>query len=526
MKAKFTKTNQRNIFIALLFLLLNHGLQAQTTHIVNVTNNSFTPEVITISVGDEVSWTNTEGFHNVNGTKGTFPGNPESFGNNTGTGWTYNYVFNTPGTYDYQCDPHFGLGMVGQVIVEAPAYSLTVNFSGMNPHIGQNLWLRVENVESGDEIFRGSDVVEASFSVIIPGIETGNDYLIEMYADHNQNGRYDAPGNDHAWSVEVNDVDGNETVDFVHNTNFTDIEWEHAATVRLSGMNPHVGQEIYFALIETASGIVVDRESETVSESFSVVLDELESGIGYHIDFFADHNDNGYYDAPSDDHAWRIEIESANGDEIIDFSHNTNFTDIEWKHRLRVQFDGMNPHVGQMMKLYVRDQSNGAILDSVIVSPIEDADFDIESHILEVGGSYYVDFYADLNNNGVYDAPPADHAWRMMANNTMGDVDLAFVHNTDFTDIMTAETTYLSLVNAEMALQIYPNPATSQITFKSEASISSAEILSLSGALLKAHKEINAFQHSISIEELPAGVYLLRIQSDDAADTVERIVKR
>ena len=214
--------------------------------------------------------------------------------------------------------------------------------------------------------------------------------------------------------------------------------------------------EIYFALIETSTGIVVDRESEIVTESFSVVLDELESGVGYHIDFFADHNGNGYYDAPADDHAWRLEIASANGDEVFDFSHNTNFTDIEWKHRLRVRFDGMNPHIGQMLKLYVRDQSSGTTLDSVTVAQIEDADFDIESHILEVGGSYTVDFYADLNKNNIYDAPPADHAWRLEVNNAMGDVDLDFTHNTTFTDIMKTETTSFAPTYAENALKWFP----------------------------------------------------------------------
>jgi plastocyanin len=501
-------------------------LQAQATHNVNVTNDVFTPKLITIVAGDEVTWTNSEGFHNVNGSTGTYPDNPESFGNSTGTGWTYSHTFTIPGVYNYQCDPHVGLGMVGQVIVEAPASALTINFSGMNPHVGQDLWLRVEDADSGEEIFRGSEVVEASFSMVVQGIETGNDYVVEMYADHNGNGRYDAPGDDHAWSLQVNNADGDETVDFVHNTNFTDIEWEHAATVRLSGMNPHVGQEIYFALIESATGRIVDRESEIVSESFSVVLDELESGMGYHVDFFADHNGNGYYDAPATDHAWRLEIASANGDEVLDFSHNTNFTDIDWKHRLRVRFDGMNPHIGQMLKLYVRDKSTGATLDSVSIAQIEDADFDIESYILEPGASYYVDFYADLNGNGVYDAPPADHAWRLAVNNAMGDVDLDFTHNTTFTDISVTGTTSAAPFFADNSIKVYPNPATDHVTIETEVIIRSAAVLSLSGAVLRSYSGINSTMQTISMEDLSPGVYLLRVSSGNAAENVLRIIKR
>ena len=30
-----------------------------------------------------------------------------------GSGWTYSHVFTIPGTYNYQCDPHAGMGMIG-----------------------------------------------------------------------------------------------------------------------------------------------------------------------------------------------------------------------------------------------------------------------------------------------------------------------------------------------------------------------------------------------------------------------------
>lgn len=92
-------------------------LNAQRSHVVDVTNNIYTPAELTINVGDTVIWTNSQGFHNVNGTTDTYPSNPESFGNSTGSGWTYSYVFNTVGSYDYQCDPHVGFGMTGIINV-------------------------------------------------------------------------------------------------------------------------------------------------------------------------------------------------------------------------------------------------------------------------------------------------------------------------------------------------------------------------------------------------------------------------
>lgn len=84
------------------------------------TDNKFTPATVTIKVGETVTWKNNGGFHNVNGTTDTYPDNPEGFtnGNASGSAWTFTHTFTKAGTYDYRCDPHAGLGMVGKVIVE------------------------------------------------------------------------------------------------------------------------------------------------------------------------------------------------------------------------------------------------------------------------------------------------------------------------------------------------------------------------------------------------------------------------
>lgn len=303
--------------------------RAQTSHVVDVTNNIFTPDQLTVSVGDTVVWTNSEGNHNVNGTQTTYPSNPESFGNETGVGWTFSHVFTVPGTYDYQCDPHVGWGMVGQVVVEGSVGNiLTINFTGMTPHVGQTLWLVVEDRDESEEILRMSRLIEESFTVEVPGIVAGNDYRVEFFADHNGNGSYDDPPTDHAWRYDLDEVSENEVLDFTHNTDFKDVDWDHRVVVNLSGMTPHVGQEIYFALIDAASGEVIDRESEIVSESFTVELTKTRSESAYRVDFFSDHNSNGHYDAPPADHAWRLEFESSAGDDTLDFVHNTDFTDI------------------------------------------------------------------------------------------------------------------------------------------------------------------------------------------------------
>ena len=103
-------------YLSFLTAILFTFSSIATNHVVNTQGMTFSPSNITITVGDSVTFNNTGGVHNVNGTTQTFPQNPESFGNNLGSGWTYVHVFTTSGLYDYQCDPHIP-GMVGTIQV-------------------------------------------------------------------------------------------------------------------------------------------------------------------------------------------------------------------------------------------------------------------------------------------------------------------------------------------------------------------------------------------------------------------------
>ncbi|MFZ6053198.1 T9SS type A sorting domain-containing protein [Halocola ammonii] len=102
--------------VAMLFAgLFSFESNAQVSHQVDVADFQFDPSQLTINVGDTVIFTNSEGNHNVNGTQEDFPDNPESFGNDVGTGWTYSFVFTLPGTYNYVCDVH--PNMTGSITV-------------------------------------------------------------------------------------------------------------------------------------------------------------------------------------------------------------------------------------------------------------------------------------------------------------------------------------------------------------------------------------------------------------------------
>ncbi len=122
MKYTFTPIHLlfKSFLFSLVFLSFSFISNAQQTHNVTVSSFQFSPSTLTINVGDMVVWTNTNGSHNVNGTQGTFPGNPVSFGNNVGSGWTYSFTFTVAGSYNYHCDPHSG-AMMGSITVLNPS---------------------------------------------------------------------------------------------------------------------------------------------------------------------------------------------------------------------------------------------------------------------------------------------------------------------------------------------------------------------------------------------------------------------
>jgi plastocyanin len=83
--------------------------------------NTFSPDSVMINVGDTVHWTSS-GAHTV--TSGTGPNDPNSgdLFDRTGfnSGHTFDFVFAVAGVVNYYCDPHFGTGMTGKVVVVAP----------------------------------------------------------------------------------------------------------------------------------------------------------------------------------------------------------------------------------------------------------------------------------------------------------------------------------------------------------------------------------------------------------------------
>ncbi|KAA3662519.1 MAG: hypothetical protein DWQ10_02200, partial [Calditrichaeota bacterium] len=314
---------------------------------------------------------------------------------------------------------------------------LTLDLRNMSPHSGQKLQVRVVDKYNNQEVARKSldAISEADFMMFFDGIEPGGSYRVDFYADLNDNGKYDNPPGDHTWRLEVDDVQGDTTLSFSHNTNFTSLAWQAAAVVTMQNMNPHVGQHFEARLVDKKSRLEISRFSmeEIDASEFSFSLPGIVDGDEYYVEFFSDHNGNKLYDAPPADHTWQLEFKADDGDANLNFSHNTNFTPLAWSNKLALQMSNMTPHVGQALYVRAIDVLTGKEVGRTELAAIPQAEFEIFVVGSQPTGTYRLEFFADHNGNGLYDNPPADHAWSVDVEATAGDAVASFQHNTDFT---------------------------------------------------------------------------------------------
>lgn len=417
----------------------------------------------------------------------------------------------------------------------SPFSTLTINFTNMNPHNGQNFYLRVFDKTKMKEISRTSVTVTTDFVITMDVLLIGHNYNIDFFADQNGNG-YDYPTSDHTWRIELDNAAGNDVVDFSHNTNFVDIEWPNLLTINFSNMTPHIGQLLELRVEDdlTSNEVGRTRIEFIPSAEFTLEIPGIEMAKEYTIEIYADLNKNGVYDAPPTDHAWEAKFENTTGDFSVDFSHNTNFKDVGWKYLYTLNFVDMAPHVDQLLEMRVvrNDNSEEVSRTSVIVPGPE---FVLSIPQIEMDHNYNVEFYADLNNNGVYDAPTMDHAWRLTFNSTTGNYVQNFSHNANFVDINWDSVTSVEdkdqIPNGFVLNQNYPNPfnPTTSISFQLEkASAVSLNVYNVLGERVASliNQVLSSGLHEINFnaENLQSGTYYYALKTDLTTDVKKMIL--
>lgn len=83
---------------------------------ITLAGTSFSPDDVTIAPGTTVRWVAANGVHTVT------PDDPGQSGvwadRGLSAGQSFEHTFDVTGTFDYHCEPHQSLGMVGRIVVE------------------------------------------------------------------------------------------------------------------------------------------------------------------------------------------------------------------------------------------------------------------------------------------------------------------------------------------------------------------------------------------------------------------------
>lgn len=79
----------------------------------------FSPEIVKVAPGDTVTFVSVDPGHNAESIASMIPAGAAPFKGKMNQGFTVK--FSKPGVYGYKCLPHYGMGMVGAVIVGSGA---------------------------------------------------------------------------------------------------------------------------------------------------------------------------------------------------------------------------------------------------------------------------------------------------------------------------------------------------------------------------------------------------------------------
>lgn len=130
----------------LLLAVIMSSTAFSTVHVIQfggTFGNAYVPPSLTVTVGDTIEWQGPFSVHPLSST--SVPAGASAWHNGTGT--VFDYVVGIPGAYNYQCDVHGGLGMVGAFTALSAKH--IIQFGGI---FGENYVPNKLTVAVGDTI--------------------------------------------------------------------------------------------------------------------------------------------------------------------------------------------------------------------------------------------------------------------------------------------------------------------------------------------------------------------------------------
>lgn len=153
-----------------MMVALSNGLFAMT-HVITVANFSFSPNALSVTVGDTIVFQHSGGNHtttSVSVPSGAATWDAPIDANNT----TFIYVVNTAGAYGYVCTPH-APNMSGGFIASAPVSVANVNTSELEFSAGVNsdrqAFVRIDNPLNADVQIQIMDITGKSVANVYNG---------------------------------------------------------------------------------------------------------------------------------------------------------------------------------------------------------------------------------------------------------------------------------------------------------------------------------------------------------------------
>ena len=160
----------------LLLTLFTCGLYSQTMYTVNAGSMYFEPQDIVINEGDSIEFINEGGYHDVVITSG-----PEMLSLPACSGPCYIgvLVFNSPGSYDYECSvgSHASQGMIGTITVNTMGGSADVQIVHNSPYPIVDIYVNEELAIEAVPYRASTGLIELPFSNNIGVALTGESVI-------------------------------------------------------------------------------------------------------------------------------------------------------------------------------------------------------------------------------------------------------------------------------------------------------------------------------------------------------------
>ena len=190
---------QRLLILLLGVLFLSSTAIAQTTHVVTVGDNFFSPADLTIQAGDTVEWRNAAGgmAHNVTANDG-------SFASTTASSFTFSRTFSSAGTVNYRCTIHSS-SMTGSITIQGAAAKAELSLQEVNVVAGDypqgsaiSIDAEVENTGNASSgAFTIRHYASANSSITTQDVLLGTENRASLPAGENSHGPFNTtiPGN-------------------------------------------------------------------------------------------------------------------------------------------------------------------------------------------------------------------------------------------------------------------------------------------------------------------------------------------